>query len=112
MVAMNAGRKHPWLIAGAAVLYVLFPHLQISAFTIFTGTASAADQRSYGEKKEVNTVEEARKALIKHFKKNDMVIGEIIEKDLYFEAEIRDGKDAVVDKVIVDKRTGRIRSIY
>jgi hypothetical protein len=41
-----------------------------------------------------------------------VIIGEVVEKELYFEADIMDKKQAVIDKVIVDKRTGRVRSIY
>lgn len=83
--------------------------------------AFAADERSpygsskegeYGEKHAVSTKDEARKILKDYFSKKNARIGKISEKDLYFEAEIRDDKDKVIDIVIVDKRTGRIRSIY
>lgn len=60
----------------------------------------------------VGTAEDARKAFKRYFEKKNVVIGEITEKELYFEAEIRDRNNTVIDKVIVDKRTGRIRSIY
>lgn len=109
---MNATWKHKYVIGIAAVLFVLFSQLRISAFTLFAGTASAADQGSFGEKKEITTAEEARKAFKKHFEKKDLSIGDVIEKELYFEAEIKDRKNTVIDKVVVDKRTGRIRSIY
>jgi hypothetical protein len=66
----------------------------------------------YGEKKAVTTKEEALKSLKEYFGKRDVRIGEIAEKEFYFEAEIRDRNNALIDKVIVDKRTGRIRSIY
>lgn len=67
---------------------------------------------SYGEKRPVATLEEAKKVLIAYFAKKDIKIGEIKEKELFFEAEIRDKNNNLVDKVIVDKRTGRIRSTY
>ena len=67
---------------------------------------------AYGEKKEVLTAGDAERALRQYFAKKNVTIGEISEKDLYFEAEIRDKDNKVIDKVIVDKRTGRIRSIY
>ncbi len=41
-----------------------------------------------------------------------MIIGKITEREWYFEADIRDKTDNLVDRVIVDKRTSRIRSIY
>jgi len=100
------------MIVIAVALCTFFPHLPGNPFAVFAGTASAAEQRSYGEMKGMATAEEALKALKKHFEKRDIVIGEIIEKELYFEAEIKDRKNMVIDKVIIDKRTGRIRSIY
>ncbi len=112
MISMNATLKKTCLIIIAAAFSVLPFHLSMSAVTIFVATASAADEASFGEKKGVTTAEEARKALKKHFEKKDIVIGEIMEKELYFEAEIKDRKNTVIDKVIVDRRTGRIRSIY
>jgi hypothetical protein len=66
----------------------------------------------YGEKKEVLTPGDAEKMLKQYFAKKNVMIGEIREKELYFEAEVRDKDNKVIDKVIVDKRTGRIRSIY
>jgi len=112
MLFMNATWKQKGLIVIAAVLSVLFSHLFVTAFTAFFGTASAAEQRSYGEKKGIRTAEEALQVLKKHFNKKDIVIGKVAEKELYFEAEIKDRQNSVIDKVIVDKRTGRIRSIY
>jgi hypothetical protein len=41
-----------------------------------------------------------------------MMVGKIEEKEGYFEADIRDPNGNLMDKTIVDKRTGRIRSIY
>lgn len=69
-------------------------------------------QGIYGEKQKIATEGEARNALKKYFAGKDVVIGELVEKELYFEADIKDRKQAVIDKVIVDKRTGRVRSIY
>jgi hypothetical protein len=98
------------LMVIAAALSVLFSDLRVSTFT--PTAVGAAEQGSFGEKKGINTAEEAFKALKKYFEKKDVVIGEVTEKELYFEAEIRDRKNTVIDKVVVDKRTGRIRSIY
>ena len=66
----------------------------------------------YGEKKEVLTAADAERILRQYFAKRNVTIGEIREKDLYFEAEVKDKGNRVIDKVIVDKRTGRIRSTY
>lgn len=66
----------------------------------------------YGARNPVKTVEDARKLLERYFEGENVVIGKIVEREWYFEADIRDKKDNMVDRVIVDKRTGRIRSIY
>lgn len=73
---------------------------------------AAAEEKDYGAKKPVTTKKEARAALEEHYKGKDVKVGEIEEKELYFEAEIFDSKGEVTDKVIIDKRTGRVRSIY
>jgi hypothetical protein len=41
-----------------------------------------------------------------------VAINNIREKDWFFEAEIRDKQNNLRDIVIIDKRTGRIRSVY
>ena len=99
-------------VATALASFILFSLL-------FGVPALAADSQSqkgtpgdYGEKQKITTAGEAQKALIKHFANKDVIIGEVVEKELYFEADIMDRKQAVIDKVIVDKRTGRVRSIY
>jgi len=76
------------------------------------GYKKGAAETGYGEKRPVTTIEEAREALTEYFAKKDVKIVEIREQTLFFEAEIRDKNNNLVDKVIVDKRTGRIRSTY
>jgi hypothetical protein len=68
----------------------------------------------YGVRKPVRTVAEARQVLETYLAGNPVGahVGKIVEKDLYFEAEILGRNDQVIDRQIVDKRTGRIRSIY
>lgn len=74
----------------------------------------AAD-KGYGENKPVKTQDDARDAVAHYLLEEKLDTqrkpGAIVEKDLYFEVEILDMKDKPVDRVIVDKRTGRIRSI-
>ena len=69
-------------------------------------------QGKYGERKIVRTDVEARNMLQKYFSQHKVTIGEIKGRNGFFEAEIRDRNNVVVDRVIIDKRTGRIRSIY
>lgn len=66
----------------------------------------------YGAKITVKTTEEAKKILQEYFSKDEVKIERITERKWFFRAEILDKNDALVDVVIIDKRTGRIRSIY
>jgi hypothetical protein len=66
----------------------------------------------YGAKNPMKTVEDARTLLKRYFEGRDVLVGKITEREWYFAADIRDQKDNLVDRVIVDKRSGRIRSIY
>jgi len=113
-----------FVIAAAALLcYLLLPALPLPLPGLrFSDVpkASAAEPYSYGgskegrygEKREINTKEEAESLLKEYYAKKDVRIGVIREKERYFEAEILDAKGTVTDTVIIDKRTGRIRSIY
>lgn len=66
----------------------------------------------YGAKKAVRNADEAKKLLRTYFQNEDVVIGKVKERQWYYEAEIKDKNNDLLDIVIVDKRTGRIRSIY
>lgn len=52
-----------------------------------------------------------RERLEEFFADEDVTVGEITNHDSYYQAEINDADDLLVDRVIIDKRTGRIRSI-
>lgn len=82
------------------------------AYAADEGPYGGSQGGTYGEKQQVTTKEEAKKLLKDYFSKKNVTIGEIRERQYYFEADIVDSKGKVFDKVIVDKRTGRIRSIY
>lgn len=66
----------------------------------------------YGARKPVKTAKEAKRILREYFKSDAAVIGDIKERRWFFKADIKDRNNNIVDIVIVDKRTGRIRSIY
>lgn len=66
----------------------------------------------YGQRRTIRTEAEARKMLLNYFSPQKATIGTIREKDWFFEAEIKDRHNTPIDRVIIDKRTGRIRSIY
>ena len=67
----------------------------------------------YGAHRHVKTVEEVRELLAVFLRESSLVTGEIREEESYFEAEIVNReKGEIVDVLIVDKRTCRIRSKY
>jgi hypothetical protein len=66
----------------------------------------------YGQRRTIRTEAEARKMLLNYFSPQKATIGAIREKGWFFEAEIKDRHNIPIDRVIIDKRTGRIRSIY
>jgi hypothetical protein len=67
----------------------------------------------YGERQVVRTAGEARRILSEYYSSHESVkIGRIRERRWFFRAEIMDRNNNLTDIVIIDKRTGRIRSIY
>ncbi|MDA8172054.1 MAG: hypothetical protein M0Z48_09555 [Nitrospiraceae bacterium] len=66
----------------------------------------------YGAGRIVKTAGEAREAIRRFFLPEKISVARIQEKNTFFEAEVRGKDNKVVDTVIVDKRTGRISSIY
>lgn len=99
------------LLAALILFFASFSNASVVSPSFGDYKKIAANQ-GYGEKRPVTSLGEAKKALGEYFSKKHVRIGEIREKELLFEAEILDKKDQVIDKVIIDKRTGRIRSIY
>lgn len=47
-----------------------------------------------------------------YFSSDYVTIGSIKERKWFFEGEIRDKNNNLIDKVAIDKRTGRIRSMH
>lgn len=66
----------------------------------------------YGVRRKVNSTEDARNLFTVYFAGQNVTISDIYEKPWYFEADIKNQSGAIIDRVIVDKRSGRIRSIY
>jgi hypothetical protein len=77
-----------------------------------SGPYGGVRRDSYGARRQVRNPEAARRSLNEFYGRNNMRVGEIREREHYYQAEIRDGRGNIVDRVIIDKRTGRIRSIY
>jgi hypothetical protein len=65
----------------------------------------------YGASQPVTTETEARKLLHSYFAGHEYTVSELSEKKWGFRAEIRGKNGTVVDRVMIDKRSGRIRSI-
>jgi hypothetical protein len=67
----------------------------------------------YGSKKKVKDAKEAENIIKEFFSSyGDVKVTIVREKKFFFEAEIRDKMNNLIDIIIVDKRSGRIRSIY
>jgi len=67
----------------------------------------------YGEGKHVRTIDEVRALVAEFLKGTEFTVGEIIEREQFFEVRILDatGKE-LMDILLVDKRNRRIRSKY
>ena len=66
----------------------------------------------YGAGRQVKTVEEVKELVTDFLGDTDLSTGEIQERETYFEVEIKDEGGEIIDLLIVDKRTCRIRSAY
>ncbi len=66
----------------------------------------------YGARRPVNSLDDARKQLVRYYSSQQKTVAELAEKPWRFEADLLDNCGKVVDRVMIDKRSGRIRSIY
>ena len=66
----------------------------------------------YGASQPVTDPAEARKQLTNYYAEQGYKVSEVIEKKWGFRADILDKDGKVVDRAMIDKRSGRIRSIY
>jgi len=67
----------------------------------------------YGQRREVNTSGQANEILLQFYVRHKGIrVHRIIEGPNFYRAEILNQKGALEDMVIIDKRTGRIRTIY
>jgi hypothetical protein len=66
----------------------------------------------YGARKPVANEAEARTLLLTYFSGQGYTVSELTERRWGFKAEIIDKDGKVVDHVMIDKRSGRIRSLY
>jgi len=68
----------------------------------------------YGARTPVRTADAARQMIETFFAScgQTIKVGKMEERKWYFQAEVLDEKGNLIDLVIVDKRSGRLRSIY
>lgn len=66
----------------------------------------------YGRRIQVNTPEEAADIVKGFYADKKVTTGRIIEKRWFFRINVLDEASNIIDVVIVDKRNGRVRSIY
>ncbi len=66
----------------------------------------------YGAGRQVKTVEEVKELVTDFLGDTDLTTGGIQERETYFEVQIKDEGGEIIDLLIVDKRTCRIRSAY
>ncbi len=77
----------------------------------FGGYCRGPEWGWYGARKQVKTAQEARRLVQEYFVNEDIRVGKVTDRQNFFEVDINDKNDSLIDVVIVDKRTGRIRSI-
>jgi hypothetical protein len=67
----------------------------------------------YGARRVVRTPVEAKEIIEQVFITHGGIrIGKILDKPRFYVAEIVNGKGFVIDLLLIDKRTGRIRSMF
>ncbi len=68
----------------------------------------------YGARKMVKTADEAKRIIEAYFSNSGQAVqvGNIGERKWFYFAEVTNSEGKIIDKLIVDKRSGRIRSIY
>ncbi len=84
-------------------------HMRRKAVTPYGDFCSRCSK--YGMGKKPVTPKEALEAIQDYFKRKGLVVKNIKGRGRFLRAEIYK-KDKLVDKVVFDRRTGRIRSIY
>lgn len=69
-------------------------------------------KRRYGNPFAVKTKEDAIEIVKSYYGNSSIIIGNIFERRRFFLIEILDDSKKVIDIIAVDKRSGRIRSIF
>jgi hypothetical protein len=110
----NISMKFVFVIVIASVLFII----------PFTGAAAGGHEKpvtpygdfcqrcgAYGKCRSIMSHEDAKKALIDYYHHKGLIVELEKKRGRFIRAKIRD-KNKVVDIIIFDRRSGRIRSIY
>jgi hypothetical protein len=71
-----------------------------------------APKNWYGQRRAVPNAYEAGRIMGQYYQGREVRIGPVVERDIFYQADVRDSRGVLIDKVIIDKRTGRMRSTY
>jgi len=66
----------------------------------------------YGARRPVTGADDARSQIVRYFEGQDVTVARLVEKQWQYEADILDRQGVLTDRVMIDKRSGRIRSLY
>ncbi len=77
----------------------------------YGGYCNTLSGDGYGARRSVQSAEDVRNGLAEYYANNRLIVGKLVEKTAYFEAEILDNENKIIDRVVIHKRSGRIRSI-
>lgn len=66
----------------------------------------------YGERQPVRDAEEAKQFIKQQYEGRNLTVSPLIERRWGYEAEIRDHNGTLIDRIMLNKRSGRIRSLY
>lgn len=66
----------------------------------------------YGARRAVTSVQDAEEQLRQYYSGQDATISGVTENPWHFQADVLDKDGKVIDRVIIDKRSGRVRSIF
>ncbi len=66
----------------------------------------------YGATRAVESEAEALAILSHYYRGRDITVAKLEKRRIFFRAEIINSEGSLIDVVIIDRRTGRIRSIF
>lgn len=113
----------PLAIIALSISIIFFPLQAVSAQPIEMKRPAPPHVRPYGDycpkehgrygaTRAVESEAEALAILSQYYRDRDVTVAKLEKRRMFFRAEIINFEGSLVDVVIIDRRTGRIRSIY